>query len=364
MKVPFVSFKPMEEMLSSQIRDSFERVFDNSWYINGNENKRFSSEFAKYCDVSYCVGCGNGLDSLYLSLRALDIGPGDEVIVPSNTYIATALAVSYTGATPVFVEPDIRYYNIDPDLIPSAITSRTKAIIPVHLYGQPADMRPILDIAKERSLFVVEDAAQAHGARYHQKMVGGFGDLAGFSFYPGKNLGALGDAGAITTNSKNLAYKVRCLGNYGSEKKYDHIFLGNNSRLDELQAAFLLAKLPHLDDMNKERARIASRYLNEIDPDKVVLPQVIEDVEPVWHIFAIRSSRRDKLVDWLERNDIETGRHYPIPLHLQKAYRGLGYSEGDFPVAEEISETELSLPIYYGLSDDQISHVIEKINQF
>lgn len=364
MEVPFVSFKHLEEELDEPLRDAFARVFDNSWYIHGAEDEAFEEAFARFCETKHCVGCGNGLDALYLSLRALGVEEGDEVIIPSNTFIATALAVSYTGATPVFVEPDIAKYNIDPSLIEAAITDRTKAIIAVHLYGQPADMDPILAIARKHGLYIIEDAAQAHGALYHGKRVGGLGDAAGFSFYPGKNLGALGDGGAATTNSGELAQKIRSLGNYGSAEKYNHIYQGNNSRLDELQAAFLSAKLPYLDQMNAERRRIAHRYLAELDPAKVVLPEVIDDVVPVWHVFAIRSPRRDELAAWLAQHDISTNCHYPIPLHLQKAYEGLGFKAGDYPIAEEISKTELSIPMYYGLSDEQIDHVIETINRF
>jgi dTDP-4-amino-4,6-dideoxygalactose transaminase len=310
------------------------------------------------------VGVGNGLDALMLSLKALGIRDGDEVIVPSNTYIATALAVTYVGATPVFVEPDIRTFNINPSLIEDNITEKTKAIMPVHLYGQPCDMDSIMDIAKKHNLYVVEDCAQAHGAVYKGKKVGSFGDMAGFSFYPGKNLGALGDAGAVVTNDKDLADKVRALGNYGSDYKYHHIYKGNNSRLDELQAAFLSAKLPHLNRMNGERCRIAESYLKEIKNSEIVLPYVMEDTEPVWHIFGIRCDRRDELEKFLNDRGIGTNKHYPIPIHLQKCYKDMGFVKGDFPVAEEISATELSLPMYYGMTDEQVRYVIDNINEF
>ena len=242
MKIPFVSFKPMEKELDKELRDAFERVYTRSWYIEGAEDEAFEKEFAEFCKVKHCVGTGNGLDALMLALKALDIKAGDEVIVPSNTYIATALAVTYVGATLVFVEPDIRTFNIDPTKIEAAITSKTKAIMPVHLYGQTCDMDPIMEIAKKHNLYVIEDCAQAHGATYKGKKVGSFGDAAGFSFYPGKNLGALGDAGATVSNSEELIKKVSALGNYGSDYKYHHIYKGNNSRLDELQAAFIRAK--------------------------------------------------------------------------------------------------------------------------
>ena len=299
MKIPFVSFIPMEKELNEELRDSFDRVFTRSWYIDGVEDKSFEKSFADYCGTKYCVGVGNGLDALMLSLKALEIGNGDEVIVPSNTYIATALAVTYVGATPVFVEPDIRTFNIDPSLIEGSITKHTKAIMPVHLYGQPCDMDPIMQIAEKYELKVIEDCAQAHGAIYKGKRIGSFGDSAGFSFYPGKNLGALGDAGAVITDNEKLAEKVRALGNYGSDYKYHHIYKGNNSRLDEIQASFLSAKLPHLDKMNNERRRLAQIYLENIKNTKVILPYVVSDCVPVWHIFAIRCNEQDALEKYL-----------------------------------------------------------------
>ena len=364
MKIPFVTFKPLEAELDKDLRAAFERVYTRSWYIEGVEDETFEKAFAGYCDSKYCVGVGNGLDALFLSLKALGIKEGDEVIVPSNTYIATALAVTYVGATPVFVEPDIRTFNIDPSRIEEAITDKTKAIMPVHLYGQPCDMDPIMEIAKKYGLFVVEDCAQAHGASYKGKVIGSFGDVAGFSFYPGKNLGALGDAGATVTNNKELADKVRALGNYGSDYKYHHIYKGNNSRLDELQAAFLAAKLPHLDKMNDERRKIAQKYLEGIKNEEVVLPHVPDYANPVWHIFAIRCKRRDELEKFLNDAGIGTNKHYPIPMHLQECYKDLGFKEGDFPIAEEISATELSLPMYYGMTDEEIQYVIDKVNEF
>lgn len=364
MKVPFVSFLPMEKELDKDLRNAFDRVFSRSWYIGGIEDESFERAFADYCGVKYCVGVGNGLDALVLILKALDISDGDEVIVPSNTFIATALAVSYVGATPVFVEPDISTYNIDPDLIEGAISERTKAIIPVHLYGHPCNMDPIINVSQKYNLKVVEDCAQAHGATYKGKKVGSFGDAAGFSFYPGKNLGALGDAGAIVTNNRNLADKVRSLGNYGSDYKYHHIYKGNNSRLDELQAAFLSAKLPLLDKMNDFRNMIADRYLNEIRNEKVILPVVSDNSYPVWHIFAIRSDYRDELEKYLSDAGIGTNKHYPIPMHLQECFKHFGFKEGDYPLAEEISKTELSLPMYYGMTDDQIQYVIDAVNDF
>ena len=363
MNIPFVSFKPMEKELDVDLRQAFERVYASSWYIAGKEDEAFEMSFAEYCSVKYCIGTGNGLDALMLSLKALGVGKGDEVIVPSNTFIATALAVTYTGATPIFVEPHIDTFNINPDKIEEKITERTRAIMPVHLYGQPADMDPIMQIAGENNLQVIEDCAQAHGAIYKGKIVGSFGDAAGFSFYPGKNLGALGDAGAAITNREDLAEKIRALGNYGSDYKYHHIYQGNNSRLDEIQAAFLSVKLAHLNRMNAERRKIADQYLKGINNPDIILPTVIDEVEPVWHIFGIRCSRRDELVDYLFEKGIGTNKHYPIPIHLQECYRDLKWGKGDFPIAEEISETQLSLPLFYGMTEQQIKYVIETINQ-
>lgn len=364
MNIPFVSFKPMEKELDAELRAAFNRVFENSWYIDGKEDATFEESFAGFCNSKYCVGTGNGLDALVLPLKALGIGEGDEVIVPSNTYIATALAVTYVGANPVFVEPIIDTFNIDPTKIEEKITDKTKAIMPVHLYGQPCDMDPIMEIAKKHNLYVIEDCAQAHGATYKGQVVGSFGDAAGFSFYPGKNLGALGDAGATVTNDEELAKKVRALGNYGSDYKYHHIYKGNNTRLDELQAAFLSAKLPHMDRMNEERRRIANRYLSGINNPLIVLPFVREDVVPVWHIFAVRCEDRARLERYLSDNNIGTNKHYPIPIHMQECYSDLNIKEGQLPIAEEISATELSLPMYYGMTEEEIDYVIEIVNNF
>lgn len=364
MKVPFVSFRPMERELDKELRAAFGRVFDSSWYISGNEVSSFEKEFADYCNSNYCVGCGNGLDALMLSLKALGIGEGDEVLVPSNTFIATALAVSYVGATPVFVEPDIETFNMNPDLIEDAITKKTKAIMPVHLYGQPCEIDRIVSIAKKHGLMIVEDCAQAHGAIYKGQVVGSFGDAAGFSFYPGKNLGALGDGGAAVTKDKRLADEIRALGNYGSDYKYHHVLQGNNSRLDEMQAAFLRVKLRELDRMNRERDRIAHVYLEEIRNSEVILPIIKDGCKPVWHVFAVRVENRDKFEKYLNDNEIGTNKHYPIPIHLQNCYKSLGLAEGDLPVAEEISATELSLPMYYGMTDDEIGFIVETINNY
>lgn len=364
MKIPFVSFLPMERELEKGIREAFDRVLTRSWYIEGVEDESFEKAFAEYCGTQFCTGVGNGLDALMLILKALEIGEHDEVIVPSNTYIATALAVTYVGARPVFVEPIIETFNIDPERIEASINKRTKAIMPVHLYGQACDMDPIMAIAKKHDLKVIEDCAQAHGALYKGQKVGTFGDAAGFSFYPGKNLGALGDAGAVVTNNIELSEKIKALGNYGSDYKYHHIYKGNNSRLDEIQAAFLSVKLPHLERMNVERRRIADRYLSEIKNDRIILPTVETDMVPVWHIFGIRCAERDALEKYLNDAGIGTNKHYPIPMHLQKCYKDLGFKAGDFPISEEISSTELSIPMYYGMTDDEISYVIDAINHF
>lgn len=364
MEIPFVSFRPLEKELEKELREAFNRVFNASWYIEGTEDKKFETEFASFCNTKYCIGCGNGLDAIILSLKALGIKDGDEVIVPSNTYIATALAVTYVGATPIMVEPIPETFNINPEKIEEKITEKTKAIIPVHLYGQACEMDKIMEIAKKYNLFVVEDCAQAHGATYKGQVIGSFGDAACFSFYPGKNLGAFGDAGAVVTNNQELADKIRALGNYGSDYKYHHIYKGNNSRLDEIQAAILRAKLPSLPKVNENRRMIANRYLNEIKNPNIELPYVNEDCVPVWHIFGIRCKEREKLEKYLNDNGIKTNKHYPIPMHMQECYKDLGIKEGELPIAEEISSTELSIPMYYGMTEEEIQYVIDTLNNF
>ena len=363
-QVPWVDFGPMQEEIADAMHQAFADLYKNKIYIKGPKYEEFCKDFATYCGTKYCVGVGNGLDALMLVLRAWDIGPGDEVIVPSNTYIATALAVTYVGATPVFVEPILEEYNIDPSKIEQAITQKTKAIIAVHLYGQCADMDVINAIAKKHGLHVMEDAAQAHGALYKGKRAGSLAEAAGFSFYPGKNLGALGDGGAVTTNDPELAKKVDYLANYGSDRKYHHIYQGVNSRLDEIQAAFLDVKLPHLDRWNADRKKIAARYLAEIKNPKIVLPITHEGNDHVYHVFGVRCKERDALMKYLNDNGVGTNIHYPIPMHMQGAYESLGFHEGDFPISEEISATELDLPMYYGMSDAQVSRVIDLLNAF
>jgi dTDP-4-amino-4,6-dideoxygalactose transaminase len=362
MNIPFLDLKRPHDDLHNELRTAFERVMTSGWYIQGNECKQFEHEFAHYCQVEHCIGVGNGLDALHLILRGYGIGAGDEVIVPSNTYIATWLAASYAGATPVPVEPDARTYNINPALIEAAISPRTKAIIVVHLYGQPADMDPINAIAKKHRLKVIEDAAQAHGARYKGKRVGSLGDAAGFSFYPGKNLGAIGDGGAVTTNDPLLADKVRMLGNYGSNVKYHNEVKGYNSRLDELQAAFLRAKLSVLDAWNVRRHLIATQYLSQLDDTALVLPHVPDWAEPVWHLFVVRSQQRDALQKHLGSAAIGTMIHYPIPPHLQPAYAELSYPSGAFPIAEIIHREVLSLPMGPTMKNKEVAYVANVIN--
>ena len=365
MSVPFAIFQPMHDELRTELDAAYNRVMDNSYFIQGKECEAFDKEFAEYCDANYCVGVANGLDALLLVLKALEIGAGDEVIVPSNTFIATALAVSYTGATPVFVEPELETFNIDVTRIEAAITDKTKAIMPVHLQGRPADMDPIMEIAKKHNLWVIEDTAQAHGTLYKGKKVGALGDAAGFSFYPGKNLGALGDGGAVVTNNKEIADKVRAIGNYGSDYKYHHIYKGTNSRLDEMQAAFLRVKLPALDKWNEARVDIAQKYFEGINNPKIVLPLApSEEFGHIYHVFVVRCKERDELEKYLADNGIGTVKHYPYPMHLQDCYADLGLKQGDLPIAEEISNTVLSLPMYYGMTDEQVQYVIDVINKF
>lgn len=363
--VPFVSFEPMHDMIRKELDAAYQQVMDNNIFIQGKNCTAFEYEFAEYCNCKYCVGVATGLDSLYLILKAYDIKKGDEVIVPSNTFIATALAVSYTGATPVFVEPEISTYNMDYRKLESKITSKTKAVIAVHLQGRPADIDSIKKITDKYNLKLIEDAAQAHGAIYKGRKVGSLGDAAGFSFYPGKNLGALGDGGAVVTNDLELANKIRALGNYGSDYKYHHIYQGTNSRLDEMQAAFLRVKLNYLDLWNNARREIADKYFDGINNKDIILPlKYDEEYKHIYHVFVVRSSKRNELEEYLKECGIGTVKHYPIPIHMQEAYKDLGYSEGSFPIAEEISNTVLSLPMFYGMTDEQINYVIKCINNF
>ena len=363
MKVPFVSFDVMHKEIESEMFDTFSHVYNKNIFIKGEELDRFEKRFASYCESRYCVGCATGLDALFLIMKAYGIGEGDEVIIPANTFIATALAVSYVGATPVLVEPDEDTYTINPALIEEKITNRTKAIIAVHLYGRCADMESICEIAKKYDLKVIEDAAQAHGALYKGKKAGSLGDAAGFSFYPGKNLGALGDGGAVVTGDEDLADRIRTLANYGSKEKYHHIYQGNNSRLDEIQAAFLNVKLGQLDKWNERRRQVATRYMREITNPMIKLPmQNDADFQSVWHLFVVRTSKRDELIEFLNDREIGTTIHYPIPVHEQVAYEGLTHEK--YPLAEQIAKEIVSIPMFYGISEEQIEYVIKALNEF
>lgn len=365
MTIPFLDLKAAYQELRDELDAAYRRVMESGWFILGEEVEAFEREFADYCDAKHCIGVGNGLEALHLILRGYGIGAGDEVIVPANTYIATWLAISYAGATPIPVEPDMRTYNIDPTLIERAITSRTRAIMPVHLYGQPADMDPILLLAHQYGLKVIEDAAQAHGACYRGRRAGSLGDAAGFSFYPGKNLGAMGDAGAIVTNDDGLADRVQMLRNYGSRIKYYNEMKGFNSRLDSLQAAFLGVKLKYLDGWNQRRKTVAAQYMESLAaiPD-LTLPFLPDWAEPVWHLFVVRHPQRDALQRHLTQAGIGALIHYPVPPHLSGAYSELGFKKGSMPLTEKIAETCLSLPIYPKISDNYTEQVIQMIKLF
>ena len=361
--IPFLDMKAPYVELRAEIDVAIARVLEGGWYILGPEVDAFEVEFAAYCQAGHAIGLANGLDALHLALRAMDIGPGDEVIVPSNTYIATWLAASQCGAIPVPVEPDERTYNIDPSLIEAAITPRTKVILPVHLYGQPADMDPILAIARKHGLRVLEDAAQAHGARYKGRRIGAHGDAVAWSFYPGKNLGALGDGGAVTTDDPVLADRIRVLRNYGSRVKYVNEVQGYNSRLDPLQAAVLRVKLMHLDAWNARRTAMARQYLDGLRGSSLILPYVPDWAEPAWHLFVVRHPQRDELQAKLAEAGIGTLIHYPIPPHRQAAYAHAGFAKGAFPIASRMADEVLSLPMGPHLEDDQMREVISVINR-
>ena len=358
MKIPFLDLKAGYLELKPEIDAAIKRVLDSGWYVLGEEVDAFEREYATYCKVKHCVSVANGLDALHLALLALGVGPGDEVIVPSNTYIATWLAVSQCGATPVPVEPDSATYNIDPARIEVAITSRTKVILPVHLYGQPADMESIFAIACKHGLKVLEDGAQAHGARYKGKRLGAHGDVVAWSFYPGKNLGAYGDGGAITTDDPEIADRIRVLRNYGSRVKYVNEVRGFNSRLDPIQASALRVKLQHLDSANEARRSIAAQYLSSMTNIGLTIPSVPDWADPVWHLFVVRSKNRDQFQMQLNQAGIGTLIHYPIPPHLQGAYADLRLGKGAFPIAEQIHEEVLSLPMYPSMTLEQINQVV------
>lgn len=338
-------------------------VLRSGWYVLGREVEAFEQEFADYLGAKYCVGLASGLDALWIAFRVLGIGEGDEVIVQGNTYIASVMGITINGATPVFVEPD-EYYNLDVSKIEEKITDRTKAVLVVHLYGQASDMKPIVEICRKHHLRLVEDCAQSHGAMFDGQMTGTFGDIGCFSFYPSKNLGAFGDAGAIVTNDEKLADDVRVFRNYGSEKRYYNRVVGTNSRLDELQAGLLRVRLSHMRDLEEEKRRISERYLRELNSSCIELPKIRDGATHIWHQFVIRTKRRQELMDYLNEKQIGTIIHYPIPPHLSEAYRYLGMSGGSLPITEEYAETVLSIPLYNGMTEDEQTYVIETINEW
>jgi dTDP-4-amino-4,6-dideoxygalactose transaminase len=363
--IPFLNFDPMHTAIRAEMQAAFQTVYDSNWFVMGKHVESFEKKYAHFNQVAHCIGVSNGLDALHLALKALGVGEGDEVIVPSNTYIATLLAVSYVGATPVLVEPNINTYNINPSNIEKAITTKTKVIMPVHLYGQACEMDAIMLIAEKYGLYVVEDNAQAHGAAFQNKLTGSFGDVNGTSFYPGKNLGALGDAGAVTTNDDTLAQKIRILRNYGSEIKYHNEVIGYNHRLDEMQAAFLSVKLSYLNEWTKQRQQIAQSYTETLkNIGDLILPVTHPDATHVYHLYVIRTQHRDALQHHLTNHGIGTMIHYPIPPHKQNAYTSLGYQKGDFRIAEEIADTCLSLPIWPGMTEEHIHFIANSISDF
>jgi dTDP-4-amino-4,6-dideoxygalactose transaminase len=361
LEIPFFDLGLLNEQLAEDFARAYSKVFKSGRYVLGSELEAFESEFARYCEVKHCVGVGNGLDALHLALRAHGIGQGDEVLVPSNTFVATWLAVTQCGALPIAVEPDMLTHNLNPALIEEAITPRTRAIIPVHLYGNPADMVPIMRLAAKHGLIVIEDAAQAHGARLYGKRAGSLGDAAATSFYPGKNLGALGDGGAVLTNDDQVAARVRRLRNYGSLVKYQHDLAGFNSRLDEVQAAFLRVKLPLLDRWNQHRRSVARQYSNQLAGPGVTLPVVASNVEPVWHLYVVRVRKRDEIQRRLRERGIETLIHYPRPPHLQSSYYGT--QTKDLPICEALASEVISLPMSPMLQAEEVSYVAQAFRE-
>jgi dTDP-4-amino-4,6-dideoxygalactose transaminase len=361
MKIPFLNLHATYKELKKDIDEAIQRVLDSGVYILGKEVEAFECEYSAYCHTNYCVGVGNGLDAIYISLKSLDIGPGDEVLVPSNTYIATWLAVSQCGAIPVPIEPDIDTYNINPSLIPNLVTKKTKAIIAVHLYGQPAPLDEILKFAKKFKLKVVEDAAQAHGASYKGQKIGAHSDMVAWSFYPGKNLGAFGDGGAITTNSEELANKAMVIRNYGSEHRYINGVRGLNSRLDPLQAAILRVKLTKLDEWNSRRRHIAQTYNEIFRSAGLCVPKMQDGLNSSWHLYVLRHPKRDEIIEKMNSFSINLLIHYPIPPHLQRAYNFMGYVPGDFPVAEKLSQEVFSLPIGPHLQEEDVHRVANSV---
>ena len=364
MNVPFVDLKAQYTEIADEVNVAIAGVLQRTDFILGQSVADFEEEFAAYCQARYCIGVDNGYSALELIVRAYDIGPGDEVIAPANTFVATTLAASICGAKIVLVDCDPKTYTLDPEKLEAAITPRTRAILPVHLYGHPADMDPINAIAQKYNLKVIEDAAQGHGGYYKGRRVGSLGNAAGFSFYPGKNLGAYGDGGAITTNDPELAKQLRLLRNLGQRVKYEHVVKGYNRRLDTLQAAVLRVKLPHLDKWNAERRRAAATYERVLGNLPMITPRVAPWAEAVFHLYVIRVRNRDGLMKHLQKDGIASGLHYPTPIHQQEAYQELGYKQGDFPITESLADEILSLPIYAELTDAQISYIGESISEF
>lgn len=360
--IKFLDLHKINERFRNEIDERITQVLDSGWYILGEQVRVFEKNFANFCGVKHCIGCANGLDALNLIIKGFGFTDGDEIIVPANTYIASILAISQNGCKPILVEPDINTYNINPDLIEQKITDKTKAIMVVHLYGQAVEMEKIWDIANRYNLKIIEDSAQSHGARYKGKRAGNLGDASGFSFYPGKNLGCLGDGGCVTTNDDELAYRIRAIANYGSDYKYHHIFKGTNSRLDEIQAAVLDIKLKHLDEDNKRRSEIAKFYRENIKNPNIILPQLKEEANHVWHIFAVRINDRDRLKKYLEGNGIETNIHYPTAPHKQECYKELEHLS--FPVSEKIHKEILSLPISPVLTNEEVTKIVKVINDY
>ena len=360
--IPFLDVKAINLRFKNELELAMKQVLESGWYILGEKSRAFEKAFAEYCGIEHCIGCGNGLDALRLGIKALGFGENDEIIVPANTYIASILAISDNGCKPIFVEPSLQTYNIDVEKIESAITPNTKAILVVHLYGQVVEMQKVWELAQKYNLAIIEDCAQAHGAIYQGRRVGTLGDVAGFSFFPGKNLGALGDGGAVTTKHKDVAEKVRALGNYGSHKKYVNLYKGLNSRLDEIQAAFLEIKLKHLDSDNESRRAVAKLYRENITNNKIILPECVSEEGHAWHLFVVRCEERERFQAYLKDNGIETIIHYPIPPHKQEAYKE--YNLLSLPITEKIHREVLSLPISPVMSKEQAEEVVRVVNNF
>ena len=360
--IPFLDVGAINSRFKDELELAMKQVLESGWYILGEKSRAFEKAFAEYCGIEHCIGCGNGLDALRLGIKALGFGENDEIIVPANTYIASILAISDNGCKPIFVEPSLQTYNIDVERIESAITPRTKAVLVVHLYGQVVEMQKVWELAQKYNLAIIEDCAQAHGAIYQGKRVGTLGDVAGFSFFPGKNLGALGDGGAVITKHKDVAERVKALGNYGSHKKYVNLYKGLNSRLDELQAAFLEIKLKHLDSDNESRRAVAKFYRENITNNKIILPECVSEEGHAWHLFVLRCEERDRFQAYLKDNGIETIIHYPIPPHKQEAYKE--YNHLSLPITEKIHREVLSLPISPVMSKEQAEEVVRVVNRF